>query len=75
MMRAMARVDKAKALKVSEDMAFHNVRIFCRDEMADAALKIATNILLSGIRATTCYGPRECVQGKHRQTGPLCYPD
>ncbi|CAM9870092.1 unnamed protein product, partial [Ectocarpus sp. 12 AP-2014] len=75
MMRVMDRVDEAKALKVSEEnMAFHNVRIFRRDETADAALKIAANILLSGARATSCYGPMG-VQGIHCQTGPLCYPD
>ncbi|CAN0092085.1 unnamed protein product, partial [Ectocarpus sp. 13 AM-2016] len=76
MMRAMDRVDRAKALKVSEEnMAFHNVLIPRRDETADAALKIATNILLSDARAISCYDPMECMQRIYCQIGPLCYPD
>ncbi|CAM9564643.1 unnamed protein product, partial [Ectocarpus fasciculatus] len=75
-MQAMDRVDKVKALKVStENKAFRKISAFRRDGTTDAALKVATNILLSGARATTCRGSLECVQGKYRQTGPLRYPD
>lgn len=73
-----ARSEHPDPAKLDEDFyaAFRNISRNENNLKTDTALEVATSILLSGARATTCACSLERVGvGKHRQVGSLRYPD
>lgn len=73
-----ARSTHPDPTKLDEDFfeAFQNIPNICGNMSVGPEIEVATNILLSGARATTCFAPLEYVQGKYRyKVSSLRYPE